>query len=146
MAKTAYKNWRVVQTVELGAPAATVWKLVGGFFNIHEWHPDIQLTEIGKDQTTIQELRRILTFPGQPKTVEQLISMDNADFHYTYKWHEGQWGERVRNYVASIRLLELAGGKSCIMQWSSTFSYTEDALSEFYWNGFRALQKRFPLA
>ncbi len=146
MSDSVYRDWRVVQTVELGAPAAAVWAVVGGFFTIHEWHPDIELTEIGEDQTSIPELRRILTFAGQPKTVEQLVSMDNEDFHYRYKWHKGAWGERIQNYVASIRLLELAGGTRCIMQWSSTFRYTEDALSEFYWNGFHALQKMFPLA
>ena len=140
------RNWRVVQTVELGAPAAEVWAVVGGFFNIHKWHPDIHRTEIGRDQTDIPELRRILTFPGQPKTVEQLVSMDNAGFHYTYKWHQGDWGERVQKYEASIRVVELAGGKRCLMQWSSTFYYSEDALSEFYWNGFRNLQKMFPLS
>jgi len=50
----------------------------------------------------------------------------------------------VRNYRASIRLFDVDHGHACIMQWVSTFDYTEDALTEFYWNGFRALQERFP--
>lgn len=146
MAKPRYRKWRVVQTVELGGTAAAVWEVVGGFFTIHKWHPDIRRTAISSKQTETRELRRILTFPGQPKTTEQLISMDNDNFHYRYKWFQGEWGERIRHYVADIRVVESDMGKRCILQWSSTFSYTEDALSEFYWNGFRALQKMFPLS
>lgn len=143
--KKGYRSWRVVQSVELGASAAKVWSLIGGFYTLHHWHPDIQLTEIPSDQTDTGALRRILTFPGQPKTTEELVSMDNADMHCTYKWHAGKWGERVQNYHASLRVLELVQDRTCVVQWSSTFNYTEDALSEFYWNGFRALQQRWPL-
>jgi hypothetical protein len=66
------RNWRVVRTVVLNSAAEQVWHTVGGFFTIHLWHPDIK-TEIGSDQTSIPEIRRILTFPGQPTTTEQLV-------------------------------------------------------------------------
>jgi hypothetical protein len=138
-----YRDWHVIETVELGAPAQIVWALVGGFFNIHKWHPDIQLTEFVEGQTDMSPIRRLLTIPGQPQTTEQLILMDNDDFHYRYKWYAGQWGERVQNYVADIRVFDVDKGQACIVQWSSTFSYTENAVSDFYWNGFRALQKLF---
>jgi hypothetical protein len=144
MADAQMKKWRVVQTVELGASAKEVWEVVGGFFTIHKWHPDIVLTEIVPQQTEIHPIRRLLTFPGQPKTTEQLIMMDNDGFHYRYRWHSGAWGEKVQDYIAELRVFEIEMGKKCIVQWSSTFRYTEDALSEFYWNGFRALQKMFP--
>jgi len=143
MQEQAYKDWRVVRTVELNAPAQEVWALVGGFFNIHKWHPDIVQAEILDNQTEIPEIRRLLTFPGQPKTTEQLIFMDNDNFHYRYKWHEGDWGEKVQKYVAEIRVLEVELDQSCIVQWSSTFYYFEDALTQFYQNGFDALQAKF---
>jgi hypothetical protein len=139
-----YKHWKVAQTVELWATAQEVWDVIGGFYTIHEWHPDIQTTEIPAEQTEVNALRRVLTFPGQPKTTEELIMMDNEGLHYTYRWHAGWWGEQVQQYVASLRVFEIDDGKRCIVQWSSTFYYYEDALHEFYWNGFRALQKRFP--
>ncbi len=140
-----YKHWHVIQTVELGASAQEVWDVVGGFFTIHTWHPDIEKTTILPEQTETLEIRRHLTFPGQDATIEQLVMMDNDDFHYQYKWYKGEWGEQVQDYVAHIRVFDLDMGKRCIVQWSSTFYYTEDALSEFYWNGFHELQKRFPL-
>ena len=138
-----YKDWRVVRTVELAAPAAEVWKLIGGFYTLHHWHPDITQTEIVPDQTDVPEIRRLLTFPGQPKTTEQLVMMDNANFHYTYKWHAGEWGENVKNYHADLQVFELDGGTSCVVRWFSTFSYPEDAITEFYQNGFKALVTRF---
>ena len=139
------RAWRIVESVELGASATTVWELVGGFFNLHTWHPDIEKTEIPKNQTDVNELRRILTFPGQPVTVEELVYMDNERYHYRYKWHQGEWGEVVRNYVAEIRLFDLPESNRCSFQWSSTFNNPENAISEFYNNGFRELEKRFPL-
>ncbi len=140
-----YKPWHVIRTVTLGASAADVWDVVGGFYTIHHWHPDIALTEISGEQVNTRHLRRILTFPGQPKTVEQLVSMDNADFHYRYKWHEGAWGEAVKNYHASLRVMSGDLDETCLVQWESTFDYPTDAISEFYQNGFRELEKRFPL-
>lgn len=146
MTTKPYKKWHVVRTVELAAPAAEVWKLVGGFYNLHHWHPDIALTEVVPDQTDIPEVRRLLTFPGQPKTTEQLVMMDNENFHYRYKWHSGAWGERVKDYVADLHVVALDGGETCLVQWQSTFSYPEDAITQFYRNGFKALVERFGAA
>jgi hypothetical protein len=145
MAKAAAKSWRVLRTVELGGSAQEVWNVVGGFFTIHLWHPDITMSEILPDQARTGAIRRLLTFPGQPKTTEELVLMDNPEFHYRYKWHSGDWGERVKDYVADLRVFDVRLGETSIVQWSSTFTYTEDALTEFYENGFRALRKRFPL-
>ena len=140
-----YKKWHVIRSVVLGAPAAQVWNVIGGFYTIHEWHPDISKTEIPAKQTKTRQLRRLLTFPGQPKTTEELVSMDNDDFHYRYKWYQGAWGEKVKNYQASLRVLSGDLDKTCIVQWESTFEYPTDAISDFYWSGFRELEKRFPI-
>lgn len=139
------KHWHVIRSAVLGGPPEPIWELIGGFYNIHLWHPDITETEVPPDQTRHSALRRILTFPGQPKTVEQLVSVDNADFHYRYKWHAGQWGEEVKNYHASLRVLAGDLGRTSIVQWESTFDHPSDAISDFYLHGFAALEKRFPL-
>ena len=138
------RHWRVVQTVELAANSKEVWNTVGGFFTIHLWHPDIEITEIPEDQTSASAIRRILTFPGQPKTTEELLHLDNENLHYSYKWHAGAWGEKVQNYCASIRVIDTYMSERCIMQWSSSFEYSEDAVSDFYWRGFAELQRLFP--
>jgi hypothetical protein len=139
------RHWKVNRTVELGATQHDVWQVIGGFYTIHEWHPDIELTEVPPEQTRTRELRRVLTFPGQPKTTEELVSMDNDDCHYRYKWYAGAWGDAVKNYHASLRVFAGDLGRTCIVQWCSEFDYPTDAISAFYENGFRALRDRFPL-
>jgi len=69
--------------------------------------------------------------------------MDNEDCHYRYKWHSGQWGEEVRNYHASLRVMAGDLDRSCMVQWASEFDYPTDAISTFYENGFRSLSERF---
>ncbi len=139
-----YKNWRVVQSIELGASAEKIWDVIGGFFTIHEWHPDITELEVLSDQTETREMRRLLTFPGQPKAIEELVMLDNDNFHYRYKWHAGEWGEEIHKYYSDLRVFDVKGGTS-IVQWVATFYYKEDAISEFYQRGFDELLKRFPL-
>ncbi|CAL2093062.1 Polyketide cyclase/dehydrase/lipid transport protein [Tenacibaculum sp. 190524A02b] len=144
MEEVGYKDWRVVQSVELGASAKEVWDVIGGFFTIHEWHPDITELEVLKEQTETREIRRLLTFPGQPKAIEELVMMDNENFHYRYKWHWGQWGEAIHKYYSDLRVIDLKGGTSMV-QWVATFYYKEDAISEFYQRGFDELLRRFPV-
>jgi hypothetical protein len=139
------KHWHVVRTVELGATREQVWELIGGFYTIHLWHPDIALTEVPPEQTTTRQLRRLLTFPGQPKTTEELVSMDNDDCHYRYRWYAGAWGEAVKNYRASLRVFAGDLERTCTVARESEFDYPSDAISQFYLNGFSALRSRFPL-
>lgn len=143
MTDAEYKPWHVIRTIELAAPRADVWALIGGFYTLHLWHTDIALTEVPPEQTEVSAVRRLLTFPGQPKTTEELVMMDNADCHYRYKWHAGQWGEEVRNYRASLRVLAGDLDRSCIVQWASKFEYPTDAISDFYEHGFVGLRERF---
>ncbi|HEY0312912.1 MAG TPA: SRPBCC family protein [Allosphingosinicella sp.] len=143
MAGDGYQHWRVVRTVGLAAPRDAVWDLIGGFYTIHHWHPDIALTELPQEQCDTRQVRRLLTFPGQPKTTEELVMMDNDDCHYRYKWHAGQWGEEVRNYHASLRVIAGDLDAVCMVQWACEFDYPSDAISTFYGNGFRSLSERF---
>ena len=138
-----YKHWSVTRTVELNATAEEVWNVIGGFYTIHDWHPDITDTEVPREQNEVRQLRRLLTFPGQPKTTEELVFMDDPDFHYRYKWYAGEWGEDVKNYQAWLRVFAGDQNKTCTVQWSSTFDYPTDAISEFYLHGFKALQGLF---
>lgn len=143
MSKSKYRHWKVTRTAEIASPREAVWEVIGGFYTLHLWHPDITQTEMPPEQLETRQLRRMLTFPGQPKTIEELVSMDNADCHYRYKWHAGKWGEDVRNYHASLRVFAGDLDQTCIVQWACEFDYPTDAISDFYEHGFAALRKRF---
>jgi hypothetical protein len=137
------KKWKVIRTIELNSSSEKVWAMVGGFYTLHLWHPDIQKTEIGLDQTSIPEIRRVLTFPGQPTTTEELVYLGNENRYYTYKWHSGPWGETFKEYHAEIRVVEIEIGKRCLVQWTGHFINEEDGLTQFYENGFSGLVKMF---
>lgn len=140
---SCYTDWEVVAVCELNSPADVVWRLVGGFYNIHQWHPDIAISEVPKGQSEERDIRRKLTFPGQAPTWEELVFMDNENMRYKYKWFKGEWGEMVQNYHADIQIVETKLNKTCLMKWSSTFFYKEDGLTQFYHNGFDNLVKLF---
>jgi hypothetical protein len=138
-----YKDWHVVTTCEIYAPASEVWEMVGGFYNINQWHPDIDISEVPEDQYKNPYIRRKLTFPGQDPTFEELVFVDNENMFYKYKWHSGEWGEIIQKYHSQIRVIEKEAGKSCIMQWSCNFYYFEDGLTQFYHNGYDGLIKMY---
>jgi hypothetical protein len=138
-----YKNWRVVAVCELNTSAAIVWHLVGGFYNLNQWHPDILICEVPEEQGEERDIRRKLIFPGQTPTWEELVFMDNETMRYTYKWHKGKWGETTQKYHAQIQVIETELDKRCLMQWSSTFYSSEDGLTQFYQNGFENLVSIF---
>lgn len=139
------KHWHVVHAAELGATAQEVWDLIGGFFTIHLWHPDIATTVVPDDQNSISPIRRLMTFPGQPSAIDELVILDNPGYYCRYKWFKGPWGERVQQYVSDLRVFESAMGKQCYVQWSAYFLCEEDAVSGFYLRGLDSLKKRFPL-
>lgn len=143
MSTKEYKDWQVVVACELDAPASEVWYLVGGFYNINQWHPDIAIAEVQEDQVTDRNIRRKLTFPGQEPTYEELVFMDNENMRYQYKWHKGAWGEEIQKYHSQIQVIETELSKKCLVQWSCSFYYYKDGLTQFYQNGFENLIKMY---
>ncbi len=138
-----YEHFSVVKTVKLDAPASEVWKLVGGFYNMHLWHPDVTKTTILPDQLKVGAIRRRLRIKKKPKVLEQLTFLDNEKMVYKYRGYKGPWGEKVRDYCAEIRVLETKVGEECMVHWSANFFYFEDPVSKFYKRGLKALKRRF---
>ena len=140
----AYRPQHVIRSVELHATADAVWAVVGGFFTLHRWHPDIERTEIVVDQTETHAVRRRLFFPGQEPTIEELVAHDEVERVSRYKWHAGSWGEIVKNYRACLRVCPADLNRSSLVIWESRFDHPDDAISDFYLRGFAALRQMFP--
>ncbi len=141
----AYRPQHVIRSVELPASADAVWDVVGGFFTLHLWHPDIERTEVVADQSETHGVRRRLFFHGQDPTIEELVALDEVERVSRYKWHAGPWGEIVKNYRACLRVFPADLDRSCVVTWESHFDYSEDAISKFYLHGFDALRERFKI-
>jgi len=143
MATEKYENWKVITACQLNTSATKAWELVGGFYNLDQWHPDITKSEVQDEQSEDSDIVRKLTIPGQSFNWEQLVFLDNENMRYKYKWYKGEWGEMVQKYHSQIQIIETVKDKQCSVQWSSSFYYYEDGLTQFYHNGFESLIKMF---
>ncbi|CAF1674227.1 unnamed protein product, partial [Adineta ricciae] len=135
------KHFNVIQTVRISDTADAIWKLVGGFFNIHEWHPQISATEIDDQNTFIK--RRVIFADEMIDTIEQLQILDNEKRHYQYKNVGGNWGKLVENYESKLEVIEDDNGRSAIVRWIGSFDSHADLVSDFYRIGLDSLAGLF---
>jgi len=79
MATEKYENWKVITACQLNTSATKAWELVGGFYNLDQWHPDITKSEVQDEQSEDSDIVRKLTIPGQSFNWEQLVFLDNEN-------------------------------------------------------------------
>ena len=94
------------------ASAAAVWKKVGGFCGIANWHPAVAtcvLSKDGKDRT--------LTLKGGGTIIEHLVSVNNKAHTYTYKIVKSPLP--VEHYISTIKVVSKGKGSEII--WSGKY-------------------------
>jgi hypothetical protein len=105
----------VEMSVELGAPAATVWDLIGGFDALERWHPAIERSPaMNEGGRTI----RRLALQGGGTVVEALEHLDDGARRYSYTIVSGPLP--VANYWSELCVEEHGAGR-CLVRWSSRF-------------------------
>jgi hypothetical protein len=122
--------------------ADEVWKLVGQFNALPDWHPAItssKLEDGGK-------IRRLSLFGGG-EIVERLEQIEPGDRLYRYSIVSGPLP--VANYTATLRVKEGPDSKA-VLEWSSEFdpsgaseSDATAAVQDIYKMGFDNLRKMF---
>lgn len=108
---------KVVETVEINAPADKVWAAIGNFQDM-SWHPAFAKTEGtgGNDAGAT----RVLTLASGGTINEKLTKYDAAGMNYAYEITEVDVKVvPVTNYGASISVKD-SGGKSTV-EWKSAF-------------------------
>ncbi len=123
----------------LGVPADTVWRVIGGFNALPDWHPAIEKSELDEGGEV-----RTLSLAGGGTITERLEEHDDAERTYTYTITQSPLP--VANYKATIKVSEHDDG--CKVEWSSLFDphgATEMEASEviegIYKTGFDNLRK-----
>lgn len=94
------------------APAAAVWKKVGGFCGIANWHPAIAkcvLSKGGKERT--------LTLKDGGTIVEDLVTINNKKHTYSYKIVKSPLP--VDHYVSTLKVVPKGKGSEII--WSGKY-------------------------
>ncbi|CAF1439595.1 unnamed protein product [Rotaria sordida] len=136
------KRFNVIQTVQIPASADIVWNLIGGFFDIHKWHPQILATEMD-DQQPMPIKRRIIFANEMIDTIEQLDFLDNRRREYQYINVGGNGGKLVQNFKSKLHVIEDNNGQSSIVSWSGSFDSYNDVVSDFYRIGLNSLAGLF---
>lgn len=134
---------RVSMSTQLPVSVDQVWRLIGGFNALPDWHPAVQKSEL-------QEGGRIrrMQLAGGASIVERLESFSENEHMYTYSIEQGPLP--VANYKATIRVRQEPGRPGCLVEWSSEFSPSGAAeadaiaaIQRIYQAGFENLKKLF---
>jgi len=119
-----------------------VWKLIGGFNALPDWHPAIEKSELEEEGS----MRR-LSLAGGGTIVEKLVKLDDKERIYSYSIIDSPLP--VTNYEATIRVKNDGEGNTTV-EWSSEFEAEGAAENEamnviagIYQAGFDNLKKMF---
>lgn len=130
---------KVTVSTKLLAPAEEVWRLVGGWNALPDWHPAVE-TSVIEDGGH----RRRVRLADGCEIIEQLEKFDGEAKTYTYSIVSGSLP--LTDYRSTITVSR-QGEKSTI-EWSTSFrpmGVPENELSrmleEFYQSGFDNLRK-----
>jgi len=128
-------------STDLNASADQVWKLIGGFNALPDWHPAIEKSELTEEGQT-----RTLSLAGGGKIIEKLEKVDDGARTYTYSIIDSPLP--VANYTATITVK--GEGDSSTIEWSSEYeakgASAEEAMQAIqgiYQAGFDNLKKMF---
>jgi len=133
---------KINMKTNLNVAADEVWKLIGGFNTLPDWHPAIKKSELEEEGS----MRR-LSLTGGGTIVEKLEQLDDSERVYTYSIIDSPLP--VSNYTATIRVKEDGEGKTTV-EWSSEFeakgaaeNEAMDVIAGIYQVGFDNLKKIF---
>ena len=131
----------VKQSVRLPAPVTDVWKRIGGFNALPDWHPMVEKSELAKGG-----MERKLTLPGGATIVEKLENKDDKSYRYTYSITDSPLP--VADYHSTIEVHQ--EGNEAVVEWMGKFepkgTSAEDAqkaIQDIYEAGLQNLQKMF---
>lgn len=125
---------------ELPVSADEVWKIVGGFNALPDWHPGYDRSEPDDGGK-----RRTLSMVGGGNIVETLVEHDDGGRTHSYEIQDSPLP--ITGYVGTIKVSP-ADGKTSSIEWSSNFEAIDisenDAtklIRDFYQAGFDTLRK-----
>lgn len=110
---------KVTEKIEIDAPPAKVWSIVGNFQDIN-WLPGVEKTE-GTGGNTPDKAKRKLTMKNGTTIEETLTRYDAAGMSLSYKIDQVDLKTLpVNNYSSTITVKPLDGGKSEV-EWKGAF-------------------------
>jgi hypothetical protein len=136
----------LTRSVEVNAPPAAVWSVVGPFCAIRDWHPAIGSCAVdGGDPPT----RTLVTKDGKTTFVEPQMAHSDRDRFYSYSFKSSPFP--VTHYMGTIWVVPARGGWSTVL-WTGTYAplpgkdkEANDDFASVYEAGLAALKARFAI-
>ena len=130
--------------ITVDAPSHLVWKLVGSFDGMDDWHPAVVNSVLVGDGVTPGS-RRLLLLPGKVVIAEELLAYSADEMSYSYAIVDSPLP--VEGYVSTIQIIS-KGDKDSQVMWSSTFRAKEgvsdqeakDAITGVYTAGLNSIK------
>lgn len=126
----------VTQSAPFDVPATTMWRQIGNFHTLHQWHPFVTASRA----LDAGRAREVTNVAGGVVVERQL---DEGDRFYTYRIESGP--VPLSGYVSTLRA-DPRGPTSCTVTWEAAFEpagITEDEavalVTGLFDDGFRAL-------
>lgn len=116
-AATADGALKIDKQVEIAAPPATVWKMIGNYNHLDVWHPAVAASDLTGSGTSAGDVR-VLTLGDGATITERLVAYSDTERSYTYAIEASPLP--VDGYVSTLTVLPGQGGGS-VVRWSSTF-------------------------
>lgn len=109
---------KIVETAHVGAPAAALWRDIGGFGAVGDWHPMLaKVTTEGEGEGAV----RMAEGRDGTRQTERLLESSLEQRFYRYRMESGP--TPVRGYVAELRVEDNGDGTSTVV-WSAEFEPT----------------------
>jgi Polyketide cyclase / dehydrase and lipid transport len=134
---------RVDEMQALAASAEEVWRLIGGYDALSEWHPAVE-------RSALEDAGRVrrLSLRGGGALLERLHAFSEREHSYAYSIEEGPLP--VANYRSTLSVRDRGGKRGCEVFWSGDFAPAGATESEavavirgIYRAGLDTLAKRF---
>ena len=133
----------VTKSIDVDAPPAKVWAMIGPFCSINAWHPTIgKCTTDGNAEPT----RTLVTKDGNATFVEIETARDEKGMSYSYAIKSSPLP--LSDYKSTIKVEPKGEGMSTIT-WSSTFTpaagkeaNAEEAVAGIYQSGLDSVKTK----
>lgn len=107
----------VVESVQLAAPAADVWKRIGRFDDM-SWHPAIASVDMVDGSPTEAGARRLATIAEGGQIHETLLDRNEAERSYRYRIDSSPLPLIDYDSTISVRASDKGG---CMVTWRASF-------------------------
>ncbi len=118
MALAAAPVLKVSKSVDIAAPADTVWAKVKNFDSINTWHPAFAKDQITSGKNNVVGAERLLTLGDGGTIKEKLLGFDDKGRTFKYEILEGVLP--VSDYKSTFSV-KSTGKNSSQATWSATF-------------------------